>query len=224
VSAGMPHNLNTRLRCSSTGIAVSLLFALAVFPARADIIVFDEASGPLTVYGSSRLTTIDCFATTSGPPATSCEIVLSAPNGARLVGAVGFFPSADAQGVREPDPGPLTEDGFLHQQSDLIPGQTSVPMEFLDWLTPMTGPFVCPDGCPIVEDGTFQTIGTIKWSDGTVDTIQFHGEVPEPSSLALLATSLIGIGLAVKRKAMGHSAIQRLVNYRKGLEFLRKVR
>jgi hypothetical protein len=45
-------------------------------------------------------------------------------------------------------------------------------------------------------------MGTITWSDGTIDTVQFHGEseVPEPSSLGLFATSLIRIGLGVKRR------------------------
>jgi hypothetical protein len=76
-------------------------------------------------------------------------------------------------------------------------------LTFGDYVPPITGAGVCPDGCTIAEteDGAFQTMGTITWSDGTVDTIQFHGEtVPEPSSLLLFATGLIGIGLNVKRK------------------------
>ena len=45
-------------------------------------------------------------------------------------------------------------------------------------------------GCQITEDGTVQTIGTVTWTDGTVDTIRFQSdsEVPEPSTILLMLT------------------------------------
>lgn len=60
-------------------------------------------------------------------------------------------------------------------------------------------------GCALTEDGTLQIAGTVTWSDGAVDTIQFQSAdsptpTPEPSSLLLLGTGLLGLGGAARRK------------------------
>jgi hypothetical protein len=50
-------------------------------------------------------------------------------------------------------------------------------------------------GCTVVETGAVQTLGTIHWSSGDDDTIQFESDVevaaavPEPASALLLATA-----------------------------------
>jgi hypothetical protein len=58
-----------------------------------------------------------------------------------------------------------------------------------------TSPTLCADvgGCQLIEDGTIQTIGTVTWTDGTVDTIQIQSDVnkvPEPSTILLLLTGI----------------------------------
>jgi len=50
-------------------------------------------------------------------------------------------------------------------------------------------------GCPVIETGSVQTAGTVTWSDGSVDTINFQSdvsEVPEPSSFLLFLPGLAG--------------------------------
>jgi hypothetical protein len=176
-----------------------LTLALLATAAKADTIVFDEAMGPLTVSGSSRLTNVSCK-TIVEAQAFRCIARLLGPPGAVLVSETDLFSPGTDEGVAEPGFPPQTAaDGGL--DSAFLPGNTTVDLQFFDNFTPFIGFGACADGCPITEDGTFQTMGTITWSDGTVDTIQFHGEtVPEPSSLVLFATGLIGIGLGVKRK------------------------
>ena len=52
-----------------------------------------------------------------------------------------------------------------------------------------------------VENGAVQTIAEFRWSDGTIDTIQFKSiEIPEPSTLLLLGTGMLGVGTAGRRK------------------------
>jgi len=50
--------------------------------------------------------------------------------------------------------------------------------------------------CDLTEDGTVQTIGTVTWTDGTVDTIRFQSdsEVPEPSTILLMLAGFAGLG------------------------------
>lgn len=51
-------------------------------------------------------------------------------------------------------------------------------------------------GCALAEDGTIQTLGTIQWSDNTVDTVRFQSdapEVPEPSSIILVLSGVVGL-------------------------------
>ncbi|MGB2887432.1 MAG: PEP-CTERM sorting domain-containing protein [Candidatus Acidiferrales bacterium] len=59
------------------------------------------------------------------------------------------------------------------------------------------------------EDGTEQTGITITWSNGTKDTIKFASDVestsavPEPSSVLLVGSGLLGLVGSVRRKLLG---------------------
>jgi hypothetical protein len=59
----------------------------------------------------------------------------------------------------------------------------------------------CPGAC-IVENGQVQDITSVEWSDGTIDTIQFQSTepAPEPSTLLLLCTAMLGVGATGSRK------------------------
>ena len=50
-------------------------------------------------------------------------------------------------------------------------------------------------GCQIIERGVEQLAGTVTWSDGTVDTINFNSdtEVPEPASILLFLPGFAGV-------------------------------
>lgn len=56
--------------------------------------------------------------------------------------------------------------------------------------------------CQIAETGQVQPVFSVTWSNGTTDTIQFASDVdtPEPASLILLATGLLGVAGAARRK------------------------
>ncbi|MFY9528128.1 MAG: PEP-CTERM sorting domain-containing protein, partial [Candidatus Acidiferrales bacterium] len=64
-------------------------------------------------------------------------------------------------------------------------------------------------GCQMREDGTEQTGITITWSNGTKDTIKFASDVestsavPEPSSVLLVGSGLLGLVGSVRRKLLG---------------------
>jgi hypothetical protein len=55
--------------------------------------------------------------------------------------------------------------------------------------------------CQNTENGTPQEVGTITWSDGTVDHIQLQSDVePEPASLILFGSGLAMAGGFIRRR------------------------
>jgi hypothetical protein len=124
----------------------------------------------------------------------SCFVIVSAPDQARFVSTtlpgLPFFIS-EPQGILVSD---VLTAGVLPPVLDLPPGYPVIFASYADTSTLQCSPF--PTGCGLTEDGTFQAIGTITWSDNTVDTIRFQSDVetPEPSSTLLLVTGLVLLG------------------------------
>ena len=112
--------------------------------------------------------------------------------------------------ISEPPDNLLAGDGFFTNNPQ--PGDTSFKIEFESAIH-AEGFSQCVDigGCSLSEDGTVQYLGTVTWSDGSVDSISFQGDVdpvptPEPSSLILLASALIlvaGVRRNMSARAFG---------------------
>jgi hypothetical protein len=68
-------------------------------------------------------------------------------------------------------------------------------------------PCSAESGCNVRENGLLYTLDTITWSDGTVDTINFQA-IPEPSSLVLVSTCLLGLAGIFKRKLFSESLLK----------------
>jgi hypothetical protein len=95
--------------------------------------------------------------------------------------------------------GPCISDGLL---TTAVINGTSVVFAFqsdppiaTDPGLPACSTAVLVGGCQFIENGRPQEVGTITWSDGTVDHIQVAsdvpGTVPEPASLILLGSGLV---------------------------------
>jgi hypothetical protein len=76
-------------------------------------------------------------------------------------------------------------------------------------LTPLGGPCsLTAQGCLFTETGGLQTLGTVTWSDGDVDTIYFKSDidaVPEPASLLLLVIGCAGMVWNLRQRAPAQS-------------------
>lgn len=60
----------------------------------------------------------------------------------------------------------------------------------------------CSSEACIVESADVQTFWALYWSDGTIDTFEFKSTepAPEPSTLLLLCTGMLGVGTMGRRK------------------------
>src|SRR5262245_19655325 len=90
---------------------------LARLPVRANTMVFDASTGPLTPYGSSRLTNVSCIPSISGTPFENfaCTAVLVGPPAQFITKTSGLFPEEDSECVAAPGyPFGTAADGCLH--------------------------------------------------------------------------------------------------------------
>ena len=58
-------------------------------------------------------------------------------------------------------------------------------------------------GCQLGENGNVQVAGTVTWSDGTVDTINFQSDVPEPSSALIFCSGALGLFGVYRTRLLG---------------------
>jgi hypothetical protein len=91
---------------------------------------------------------------------------------------------------------------------------TSVKFIFLSDLPNSLGvegpgvPCALVGGCRAIETGMVQNLGDIKWSDGTVDQINFKsGVAPEPASLILFGSGLVLVGGFLRRRRLVTSSV-----------------
>src|SRR5258708_6392119 len=81
---------------------------------------------------------------------------------------------------------PQTGNPFLDFESDIFSGFVlpDKKMVSLSMIIQTTFPCAGEGGCFFLENGALQTIATVTWSDGTIDTIKFQS-LPEPSAFVL---------------------------------------
>jgi len=176
-------------------------------------LIFHDLTDTLTVTAGGRELTGAC-STASGEELCAVELPPPVtPTGfATLVSVVpasGSFGPGNQIDIAEPNNTKFVSDEFT-LGFDL----TSIKPQAVDvgFFSDLEAPFIflcnrtlAP--CQLTEDGTVQTAATATWSDGTVVNIEFQSDVdeggsttvPEPSSIILLATGVLGALLAPRR-------------------------
>jgi len=159
-----------------------------------------EAISALTTDTSGRVQVVEC--PDPAAPFESCIVHVRQP-GAATISSANFPFQPGNTTVVIGDPGGSTISDLLGYGPCSIPncsgGDTSGPpfvayeMNFNSDPSTETPSGILGNscsavgGCQIIERGVEQLAGTVTWSDGTVDTINFNSdtEVPEPSSIVL---------------------------------------
>ena len=161
---------------------------LATQTLKADTILINDQAGLVTVSVTDpvpeQVYTAPGFA----------DVEIYNPPGATVIlnGGLLEWKILEPTGVPYPISDVITADEF-----DLPSGDTILSLTFSSG-----DGFDCFSGGCIVESGDFQTFWALYWSDGTIDTFAFKSTepVPEPSTLLLLCTGMLGVGATGRRK------------------------
>jgi hypothetical protein len=184
-------------------LGTALLLTLTVAqPANAGTITFNDLNNTVS-YTTSGLS-VTSLSYCSGE---ICYVEIIAP-----VGVDVYQSSATlTEYILEPT-GLIISDDFGAIFDIPVVGPSKYDLTFGSASDETTGLGICNAGCLSIgtmrEDGTVQVAGTIDWRDvdGALlrtDTIQFQSDVdpvPEPASIALFASALLGVGFLTRRK------------------------
>jgi PEP-CTERM motif len=154
-----------------------------------------------------------CLTTLAAPSAGARILSATGPGGAGIYPTFAHFtePGTNSSTICAGGlVGPCISDGLL---TAAVIGGTSVAFTFQSDPAAVTDPglpacstAVLVGGCQFIENGRPQEVGTITWSDGTVDHIQVSsdvpGTVPEPASLILLGSGLVMAGGFLRRRLL----------------------
>jgi hypothetical protein len=216
INSERPPTSSGRRPVASMPLAALLgAFLLSVQSGWADAIIFRDLTDQITVEGAPTRVSVG-----SGPgcpeqgfpfpPLEGCQVILSAPPGQTL--ALDAFGNVDlSKSTIFTAQGEIAEsDGTISDEWNVVeePSAAGVQLQFVSGIegSPPCVIFGLP--CQITEDGTVQTLGTVAYSDGTVDTIQFQsGEsaVPEPSSIFLSLAVFAVLGISRHRRSCRQS-------------------
>ncbi len=194
-------------RLSITLTTALLLVAFAPLTAKGDTITFVDVADTVTVLHDGTLDTIIPFSGSAFCVGEFCAVLLlrsgASPNGAGGT----FFIAEDSS------PTSLVSDS-IEEASSLALGAWELRF-FSDPAgeSVFQGPCSGVGGCAFAENGEIQVAGTLSWTSGSDDTVQFCSDVeggantcggvavPEPNALLALGSGLAGLAGLVWRRA-----------------------
>jgi hypothetical protein len=207
--------LTKRVLTLAALLAVPLFVAVQV---RADTIVIHDLTDTASVTQTGTSTTVSAIPCPPSNPCTGEDsyFTIAAPTALGGPNAITAFTDYAGHTYTLTPPTPfsagyaLTESGDLTAVSDEIDFEldSGTGLATILFSSDSENPLALCNGvnCIEPETGLPQTLGVITWADGTTATVQVQSDindvVPEPSSLLLFGTGLIGVAGTLKRKLL----------------------